>query len=150
MMKTLLLLLSIFCSTIIVAQENSYNKQLADSLGADDYGMKGYVLVLLSTGPDTADTKEEQTEIFMGHLNNINKLADEGTLILAGPIGKNENQYRGLFVLNVKSTDEAKIILQSDPAVAKGILSAALYNWYGSAALPTYLNYHKQIEKTKP
>lgn len=35
-----------------------YDVALASRLGADDYGMKGYVLVLLTTGPSRTDDQE--------------------------------------------------------------------------------------------
>ena len=37
-----------------------YDKALADSLGADDNGMKSYVLVILRTGPAVIEDKEYQ------------------------------------------------------------------------------------------
>jgi uncharacterized protein YciI len=68
-------------------------------------------------------------------------------LIIAGPMGKNEKNYRGIFILNTKSIDEAKQLLETDPAVKSKILDAELYNWYGSAALTEYLPYHEKIQK---
>jgi len=54
-MKTLLLLSILGCiwCTGATAQTNNpnYDKALADSLGADDYGMKSYVFVILKSGP---------------------------------------------------------------------------------------------------
>lgn len=46
------LILIIFQSGIAYSQEDSlsFNKELADSLGADDYGMRLYTFVLLSEG----------------------------------------------------------------------------------------------------
>lgn len=40
-------------------------------------------------------------------------MVDQGKLIAAGPLGKNENNYRGIFILNnVKTFEEAKDIIR--------------------------------------
>jgi len=53
--------------------ERKYNKQLADSLGADDYGMKIYVLVILKTGKAKIEDKQKADSLFLGHLQNIKR-----------------------------------------------------------------------------
>lgn len=80
-----------------------YNKALADSLGGDDYGMKAYVLVILKTGTNKTGDKKEIDSLFTGHMANINRLAEAGQLIVAGPLKKNEKSYRGIFILNCKN-----------------------------------------------
>lgn len=127
-----------------------YDSVLAKSLGADDYGMKSYILVILKTGENQIADKPLRDSLFAGHLSNIARLADEGKLVVAGPLGSNENAYRGIFILNVNSKPEALEMLQSDPVIREKVLAADLYNWYGSAALPAYLEVHKNIEKTRP
>ena len=129
----------------------NYNKVLAEKLSGDEYGMKNYFLVILKTGENTTMTKELISESFRGHMKNINRLVEEKKLIIAGPLGKNENNYRGIFVLNnVKSIQEAKDLLQTDLAVKNGLLDYEIYTWYGSAALPEYLPFSDKIWKSKP
>ncbi len=140
----------VLCYSSFAQQNNPlYDQKLADSLGADDYGMKAYVLVILKTGPVKIENKALTDSLFRGHLNNIGRLAKEGKLVVAGPLKQNEKTYRGIFILNVKTLDEAKILLQSDPAVKEKLLEAELFQWYGSAALPMYLKDHARIEKNK-
>jgi uncharacterized protein YciI len=124
-----------------------YDKQLADSLGGDDYGMKLYVLVILKTGTNTSASKQLTDSLFRGHLKNINRLDAENKLVVAGPLKKNEKAYRGIFILDVRSIAEAKELLKTDPAVEQKLLDAELFEWYGSAALPVYLKQHEKIEK---
>lgn len=145
----LLSLLGLF-GLSVTAQTSKYNKALADSLGADAYGMKMYYLVLLKTGSSNEQDKEKIQDLFAGHMANIGKLAKEGKLIVAGPMGKNDKQYRGIFILSVKTRKEAEALLNTDPAVQSGLLDAEVYDWYGSAALPAYLSVHEQIEQEKP
>ncbi len=129
----------------------NYDRALAEKLGADDYGMKSYVLVILKTGTNKTTDKEFISESFRGHMDNINRLVEQNKLIVAGPLGKNENNYRGIFILNnVAGFEEANEILQTDPAINSGLLDVELYNWYGSAALPEYLQYSEKVWKAKP
>jgi uncharacterized protein YciI len=124
-----------------------YDKNLADSLGADDYGMKMYVLVILKTGTNKIDDKQKSDSLFAGHMKNIDHLAEIGKLIVAGPMSKNDKEYRGIFILNVKTIEDAKILLDLDPAIKAKLLDAELYRWYGSAALPLYLKSHDVVKK---
>lgn len=131
------------------APNPAYDKQLADSLGADAYGMKYYVLVILKTGPRPADNKDTVAALFKGHMENIGRMAKEGKLAVAGPMGKNDRQWRGIFILNVPTVEEAQRLLQTDPAVAGGLLEADCLSWYGSAALPMYLPYHEKVQEKR-
>jgi uncharacterized protein YciI len=84
-------------------------------------------------------------------MQNITRLVDEGKLIVAGPMGKNDKTYRGIFILkNIGTLEEAKEVLQTDPAIKAGLLDMELYNWYGSAALSEYLPFSDKIWKAKP
>ena len=130
------------------AQNNNtkYNKTLADSLGADAYGMKSYVFVILKTGSNKTTDKHLTDSLFQGHLKNIGHLAELGKLSLAGPFQKNDKDYRGLFILNVKTKEEAAKLLETDPAINAKLLEAEMYGWYGSAALPMFLPYHDKVQ----
>ena len=109
--------------------------------------MKLYVLVILKTGTNTSASKQQTDSLFRGHMDNINRLAAENKLVVAGPLKKNEKNYRGIFILDARSLAEAKELLKTDPAVAQKLLDAELFEWYGSAALPVYLKQHEKIEK---
>lgn len=50
-MKKLIIAASLFAIYIVNAQASEkFDQKLADSLGADQYGMKNYFLVILKTG----------------------------------------------------------------------------------------------------
>jgi uncharacterized protein YciI len=78
---------------------------------------------------------------------NINKLASEGKLVVAGPFDKNQLNYRGLFILNVRTIDEAKVLLEGDPTVKEKIFDTELIPWYGSAALGEYMETANKITR---
>lgn len=131
------------------AQKNNakYDHLLADSLGADNYGMKYYTFVLLKTGATKITDKDSVNRLFDGHMKNIQRLAKEKKLIVAGPFGKNERDYRGIFILNVKTIKEAEALLAIDPAIKAGLLISEITLWYGSAALPLYLEASEKVNK---
>ena len=126
-----------------------YDSTLAKKFGADDYGMKSYVFVILKTGSNITTDKAFIDSCFSGHMANIVRLVKEGKLIVAGPLGKNNNTYRGIFIFNVTTIEEAQKLVETDPAVNSKLLEADLYNWYGSAALPEYLEASQKIGKYK-
>jgi uncharacterized protein YciI len=151
MIKTVIISLLAIFSFAAKAQPTNpkFDQVLADSLGSDDYGMKQYVLVILKTGPKDKNITDKPTRdsLFAGHFSNMGAMAKAGKLIVAGPIGKNDKTYRGIFILNVKTVEEALELTQTDPSIKAGIFDVEMYPWYGSAALPMYLQYTDKLEK---
>ena len=132
------------------ASISTYDAELAKKLGADERGMRMYVMCILKTGPKDAEIKGKQREdIFAGHFANINRLADEGKLAVAGPFGKNERTYRGLYIFNVPTIEEAEKLVVLDPAVKAGVFVPEMTLWYGSASLMATPEIHKKLEKPK-
>lgn len=128
-----------------------FNKDLAASLGADKYGMKSYVIVMLTSGTAKIEDKAKMSELMKGHLANIQKLADEGKIVVAGPFSeKNKQNFRGMFIFDTKSKEEAEQWVKTDPAVQANIFSYEIFPWYGSAALPLYLKHHAEISQENP
>jgi len=148
-----LLILFILCvsSLTAVAEEPktpSFDPELARKLGADERGMKTYVLCILKAGPNDAKVLgKERDGIFAGHFANIGRLAKEGKLAVAGPFGKNDRAWRGLYIFNVPTVEEAEKLVILDPAVKAGVFVYELTPWYGSAALMIVPETHKRIEK---
>jgi uncharacterized protein YciI len=133
------------------ASDPIYDSELAKKLGADERGMKMYVLCILKTGPKDAEIKgKSRDDIFAGHFANIGRLADEGKLAVAGPFERNERNYRGLYVFNVPTIEEAEKLVVLDPAVKAGIFVPEFTLWYASAALMATNEIHKKIEKPQP
>ena len=127
-----------------------YDEKLAKQLGADERGMRMFVLCILKTGPKDAEIKgKERDDIFTGHFANIGNLADQGKLAVAGPFGKNDKAFRGLYIFNVATIEEAEKLVVMDPAVKAGVFVPDLTLWYGSAAMLTVNETHKKLEKPK-
>lgn len=151
-----LLITALLISAFSFAQEKKtdkpkFNQELATSLGADQYGMKPYTIVMLTTGTAKIEDKAKMSSLMKGHMENIGKLANEGKIVVAGPfLEKNKENYRGMFIFNTKSKEEAEQWVKTDPAVQAGVFSYEIFPWYGSAALPLYLKHHDEISKENP
>ena len=132
------------------AKNPDYDEALAKKLGGNDNGMKTYVLAILKTGPnDTSVKGDERKNAFEGHMANIGRLADEGKLAVAGPFGKNDKTFRGLFIFNVATIEDAQKLAETDPAIKAGIFVVDYIPWFGSASLMATSDIHKKISKSK-
>lgn len=153
MLKSLsILFFTGFFMLAATAQQSNpkYDAVLAQQLKADEYGMKMYVLAMLKTGDALIEDKTIRDSLFAGHMQNIRQLVDEGKMIVAGPLLKNDKAYRGLFILNTASIPEADSMVMRDPAIRSRLLIAEFYQWYGSAALPLYLDSADRIWQKQP
>ena len=121
-------------SNLETKTEVAYDSALAAKYGADEYGMKKYVMAFLKRGPNQDLDSTRAAELQQAHLQNIGRMAKEGKLVLAGPFFGNDN-LRGIYVFNVSSIEEAEALTNSDPAVQAGRLVMELKEWYGAAAL---------------
>ena len=127
-----------------------FDAALAQQVGADEHGMRSYVLVILKTGPSKVPAGPERDEMFKGHFANIKRLADAGKLALAGPFGAQQggqDGWRGMFIFAVSNIEEAQKLVATDPVIAKGEMVAEFHQYYGSAALMLVNEAHARISK---
>jgi uncharacterized protein YciI len=124
----------------------AFDAELASRLGADEHGMRAYVLVILKTGPTRVPDGPQRDEMFKGHFANINRLAAEGKLAVAGPLDGVQGR-RGIFVLAVKDLDEAHALVATDPVVIAGEMVAEFHKFYGSAGLMLVNDTHARVAK---
>jgi uncharacterized protein YciI len=125
---------------------STYDAKIAKRVGADDYGMREYVFGILRASTVKKYDPKERDALQAGHMKNIQKLADEGKLVLAGPF-MDDQQMRGIFIFNVKTVEEVKKLVEGDPLISGGYLELELHPWYGSAALMDVNTTHKKIQK---
>jgi uncharacterized protein YciI len=124
-------LLVIWAVQLFAADEKS-----AKAPGAEPkYEMTTYVMGLLHKGPKwTAEDTTYTRGIQEGHMANIRKMADTGKLIVAGPFSDN-GELRGVFIFKLASVDEARVMVDADPAVKAGRLVVELHPWFAAAGL---------------
>ncbi len=81
-------------------------------------------LVLIKTGPKSgALSQEENARAFAGHFANMERMAAEGQLLVAGPYGqrRHDADLRGIFVLASGRRDEARTWAETDPTTQAGV-----------------------------
>ena len=150
MKKQFGLLVILLCAIICANAQNTngYNAPLAQKTGADDYGMKKYVMAFLKKGPANIKDTALVKKLLTGHMTNIGKLATDGKLVVAGPM-MDDTGLEGIFVFNVTTVAEAEALGQSDPAVKAGLFVIEYHPWYATAALMEVVGIHKTLEKKK-
>jgi uncharacterized protein YciI len=127
--------------------QDQYDEALAKKLGADEHGMKKYVMAFLLRGDRVSEyTPEQRAEIQGAHMANIGKMAEIGKLLVAGPFFGNED-LRGLYIFDVQTIEEAKALTETDPAIQAGVLKMDLKEWYGSAALLLLKDLYPKVTK---
>jgi len=131
---------------MISFRSEGYDSLRAIEYGADEYGMKVYVMAFLKKGPNRNLEPERVSELQRAHLENIRRLARSGKLVLAGPFLE-EGELRGVYIFDVDSIDEAERLTESDPAVEAGRLAVELHRWYGSAALMAVNDIHRTLSR---
>ena len=146
-----LLLLRVFLSVILSIQAQQinpkYDAELAKKVGADDYGMKSYIFVILKTGTNTSTNKIEVDKAFAGHMTNMNTMVEAGKLVVAGLLAQMIKTIVVFFILNESDMEKAKILLATDPAIKAKFLDYDIFPWYGSAALSEYLEASDKVWK---
>ena len=137
-MKTFLFIL--FICFIAFACRNDHQKSEVSATPTEKYDlskdtsvysgeMKRYWLVLLQKGPNRNQDSISAGKIQAAHMANINRLAKEGKLVMAGPIGV-EGDLRGIFLMNCADSAEVENFVRTDSAVITGRLIMKYYPWW--------------------
>ncbi len=153
-MKTNLTTFLILLSFISFAQKkypprkphSIYDSTLAKKLKADDYGMRKYIMCFLKTGLNKTLTLDSLNKSQSAHFNYIKQLIAQGKLVVEGSF-LDDTALEGIFIFNVQTVEEAKVLADADPAVKAGALIMELHPWYGSAALIEVPTTQKKIQK---
>jgi uncharacterized protein YciI len=79
------------------------------------------------TPGETPESRKLQEE----HMANIRRMGEAGKLVIAGPF-MDSGDLRGLYVFRVATPEEAKALVESDPAVKAGRLRFELHPWFAA------------------
>jgi uncharacterized protein YciI len=86
--------------------------------------LPSYFFVMLNSNPDKPKISDEEVErLQAAHLANIDSLAQIGQLAAAGPF----HGGGGLFILKAKSLEDARRMINSDPAINANRFKTELY-----------------------
>lgn len=107
-----------------------------DTIKKAEPKIKLFWLIVLKTGPADKEITDstQRAQIFAGHFSNMERLYNEGILKAAGPFGKNDFTWRGLFIMDCKTKEEAESYVKTDPAVAAGVFVVDIVPWYSEAS----------------
>ena len=87
-------------------------------------GERALTLVFLKTGPQSGKLSgDENQRVFAGHFANMQRMAEEGQLLVAGPYGpvRHDAALRGLFVLDTGDRSRAEDWASTDPPTQAGV-----------------------------
>jgi uncharacterized protein YciI len=113
------------CSVVTKAQKDSTKT-------TTEPRVKQFWMVILKTGPkdkEITDSIQRKT-LFAGHFSNMDRLHKEGILKAAGPFGKNDMTWRGLFIMDCGTREEAENYVKTDPTVAAGVFIYDIVPWW--------------------
>jgi uncharacterized protein len=86
-----------------------------------------YKLKLIPRLLNEKNWTEEDNKIVMEHFERLQVLTEEKTVILAGRTITMDEDGFGIVIFEAETDKEANVIMDSDPAVKKGIMNAKLY-----------------------
>jgi uncharacterized protein len=137
LLKNSLFLFVLFITFLAACNNNKQSDKTVDSekisIDTDtsvySSEMKRYWLVLLKKGENRNQDSTAASKIQERHLANIGRLAKEGKLIMAGPMGI-DGDLRGIFILNCKDSAEVETLVKTDTAVITGRLKMEYYPWW--------------------
>lgn len=130
-----------------LAKAIGYDSVKAKAYGADQYGMKSYVMAFLKAGPNRDLDSAAAMELQSAHMKNIGRMAKEGKLLIAGPF-LDDGEIRGIYIFDVPTIEEAEALTNTDPAIQAGSLVMELKPWYGSAALMAINDIHSTLQQS--
>lgn len=90
-----------------------------------------YVLKLIPALYQPENWTEKEGDIVSRHFAKLQDLLRYGKLILAGKTsGRDDEETFGIVILEVESEEEALAIMNDDPAVAAGVMTAELFPYH--------------------
>ena len=115
------------------AKKNNSSPENKNSTGTeakdDAPKMKQYFFVMLTKGPNRSQDSTTAANLQKGHMDNMGKMAKEGKLLVAGPFG-DDGDWRGIFILDCATKEEAEELIKADPAVKAGRLGYEIHPWW--------------------
>jgi uncharacterized protein YciI len=116
--RILLLLTFVFCLPAIVLAQPSEHK------------MVQFQMAVMKKGPKfSTASATDRAAILQQHLANVLSLYEAGKVAIAGPFG-DDSDLAGIFIFRTTSSAEAKELVDADPAVKAGLMTAEIHPWF--------------------
>lgn len=127
LMKNLLFLFPVLI--VFLLSSNSHAGKQAAKRTVDTPRMKQYWLVTLLKGTNRTHNKETAARIQKAHLSNMDRLAKEGFIVMAGPMGY-DRDLRGILIIDAKDSASVATMVKTDSAVITGRLRFEIHPWW--------------------
>jgi uncharacterized protein YciI len=114
-LATTLVLIAGFAATLTASKPSKDSPQFL-------YRVQPARPAMLSVGPTP-----EEAAIVADHFNYLKDLTAKGVLILAGRTQTTDETSFGIIIFRAESEEAARAVMNSDPAVAKGVFRASLF-----------------------
>lgn len=102
------------------------------SLQEPKFEMGTFYLCLLVKGPKFNPAETPQNATWgPGHARHVSSLIDAGRVSIAGPF-TDDDRIRGVLVTNAASADEARSLVEADPAVKAGHFAVEVLQWFAA------------------
>lgn len=88
-----------------------------------------YILKLVDRLEKVENWTDKDNKIVGEHFNNLLRLKNEGSLLLAGKTAGNDKNTFGAVIYKAESFEEAEKIMLQDPAIHKGIMTGKLWEY---------------------
>ncbi len=124
--------MAIVLSGAALPAQNAKETPKAQDVGPGGFEMTTYYVGFLYKGPKwSAEQTPEVAKTMEGHMANIRRMGDEGKLLIAGPF-TDGGELRGLYVFRAGSMDEARALVETDPAVKTGRFRFEIHPWFAA------------------
>ena len=134
-----LLFLTIIGFFVLFVSAKNHSASVSGSIANDSPRMKQYWLVMLLKGNNRTHDKETAQRIQAAHIANIDRLAAEGKVVMAGPMGyKYDADLRGIFIMDAKDSATAASYVKTDSAIITGRLRFELHPWWTQTGTYTF------------
>src|SRR5437016_11721209 len=91
--------------------------------------MPEFIYVLRPTRPAmlTEGLTEQESQAVSDHYDNLMRLGEQGVMILFGRTATTGPETFGIVVFESESEESARRLMESDPAIVHGVMSAELF-----------------------
>jgi uncharacterized protein YciI len=120
-------LMAISCLLLLNVQLLAQDKKETEK----KYDMKTYYLVFLKKGPNRNQDSVTVNKLQEGHMAHLSKMAKTGKMDIAGPVTA-DIDLRGICIYNVSTKEEAEKLVNEDPMIKAGRLTAEIFPFYSA------------------
>ena len=86
-----------------------------------------YILRPLREGMLSDGPTDTESAVLLAHLEHMQRIMEDGSLVLAGRTQYADMRTMGIVIIRAQDEEAARALMESDPPVAAGVMSAELH-----------------------